>query len=110
MTLVLVHLIDRALKALHFSGKFARMTGTDVRLEHQGDAAPVLGHCLSSAFDHVHHLIPLTLDLGEHGTGGVRQAGIAHDLDGFGHRGVNRAVPVFGDVLMRAAGPAGRCN
>src|ERR1017187_8351459 len=61
-----------ALQALHLGGERSGHAGPDVSLEYQEDPGRPRCHGVNGLLDHAHHLVPLTLDRGEHGIGVVR--------------------------------------
>jgi len=64
--------------ARHLGGQLSGETGPDIGLEHQRHPWCDLGEHVDGAFDHGHYLIPLTLDIGEHRVGLIRQARFPH--------------------------------
>src|ERR1039457_2568349 len=61
-----------ALQSLHLGGERSGHAGPDVSLEYQADPGRPRCHGVNGLLDHAHHLVPLTLDRGEHGIGVVR--------------------------------------
>jgi hypothetical protein len=59
--------------------------GPVVDLDDDADARRHLGDLLDAGLHETHHLVPLTLDVGEHGVGLVRQAALPDEADGIGH-------------------------
>src|SRR3954464_1809501 len=79
-------LVKVLLQPLDLRGDLPGVPGPDVGLEHQAHPRRRRLNRIHGLFDHGHHLVPLTLDLGEHGTGGVGQTGRTNNPDRLGDR------------------------
>src|SRR5665811_35140 len=74
-----------AFDRLHLSTQTAaRFARTVVQLHHDRDARRGLGHRVDACLDDSHDLVPLALDVGEHGIGLVGEATRPYDADCLG--------------------------
>jgi branched-subunit amino acid transport protein len=73
------------LHGLDFGGERPGHARPDVGLEHEADPRRPGPDRLDRALDHLHGLVPVALDGGEHGVGPVRQPALPHHPDRLGH-------------------------
>ena len=81
--------LDRLHLSTHTAAWFAR---TVIQLHHDGNTRCSLRHRVNAFLDDGHDLVPLTLDVGEHGVGLIGEATRPDDADCFGHQGADRPV------------------
>src|SRR4051794_4110670 len=83
---LIVSLRKALLDPLHLGGELSVVPRPDIGLQHQADTWGGRGDDVHGLLDHRHHLVPLPLDVGEHGIGLAGEAGGAHDTDRLGDR------------------------
>src|SRR3954453_3377287 len=78
---LIVSLRKALLDPLDLGGELFVVPRPDVGLQHPPDTWRRRGHDVHGLLDHRHHLVPLPLDVGEHGIGLAGEAGGTNDAD-----------------------------